>query len=253
MSIDLEQIPATTPDGPPDDTNSANRSAEVDTTPPPSRSWTSWLAILLIVAAAVVGGRYLVDQRTRPATTMKLGSVVLNAQQIPIGPGDVATVSSVQVAVGDVLTAGETIAHILYPAGAGTPAHTALLPAPTDGVVVSIDAPAGSVVRSGLPVVTEYSSASLDFIAPVAVKRAQNLRLGMSVSVDGPGLSDPIAATVGAVQASLNGNQPNIVNVILTPKRVADVRDLVPGLAFQATVNLVDYPRGASTVLRGGR
>jgi multidrug efflux pump subunit AcrA (membrane-fusion protein) len=200
----------------------------------PTQAWTAWAAVIVIAAAAVVGSRYLIVRRHEVATTMTLSSAVLGAQQVPVGPADAATVASIQVSVGDVVHAGQTLAQVSFASAAA--GNTAVLTAPVDGVIFSVAAPAGSVVKAGEPVVTEYSSASLAFVAPIPVAQ-----------------SKPINATVGAAQASLNGGNPTVVNVALLPVRLSDVSDLVPGLAFHATVQLTKYPSGASSVLRGGR
>jgi multidrug resistance efflux pump len=218
------------------------------------RNWTAWLLVLLIVAAAVVGGRYLIERRHREATAMILDSAVLGAQQIPVGPADAATVASVQVVAGDIVRAGQTLAQLSLPASAAgnAPANSGVLVAPADGVVVTIDRPAGSVVKAGEPVVTEYASASLTFLATVSVSRAQKLKVGMAVSISGPGLTNSIKATVGAAQPKLDGSAPNVVDLKLIPANLADVRGLVPGLAFRATVTLTGYPKDAAPVLGGG-
>jgi multidrug resistance efflux pump len=229
-----------------------DRGADGEVSSAEKRPWSAWLAVFVIVGVAAFGGHYLIEKRHQAATSMVLESAVLGAQQIPVGVSDAATVASVQVAIGDLVRAGQTLAQLTL-SGAASPNNSAVLAAPADGVVVSIDRPAGSVVKAGEPVVTEYSSSSLSFVVPVAVDRAQRLRIGMTVSVDGPGLTNPISARVGPAQASLDGQNPNVVSVALIPARLSDVRDLVPGLAFRATVRLTEYPQGASSVLRGGR
>jgi multidrug resistance efflux pump len=230
----------------------AHAVTQPNTPPPARRAWAAWLLVIVIAAGAVFAGHWLIEKRHQAATTMVLDSAVLGAQQIPVGPADAATVASVQVVAGDLVRAGQTLAQLAVASDDPASTGAGILLAPADGVIVSVDRPAGSVVKAGEPVVTEYSSASLSFVANVAVVRAQKLRLGMAVSISGPGLSAPIAATVGAAQPNLNGSTPNVIDVALIPNRLSDVRGLVPGLAFRATVTLTDYPANAASVLGVG-
>jgi multidrug resistance efflux pump len=159
----------------------------------------------------------------------------------------------VQVAAGDVVHAGQALARVNYAASVASDANSSVLTAPVSGVVISVQGPAGAVVKAGEAVVTMYASASLTFVVSATVDDAKKLRTGMSVVVSGPGLAVPIAAAVGSAQANLSGNSPNHVNIALIPARIDDVRNLVPGLAFQAEVALTKYPEGAPFVLSGGR
>lgn len=218
-----------------------------------SRSLSAWVAVVLIAVTAIAAGRYLIDKRHETATKLTLDSAVLGAQTVPVGPADAAIVASVQVAAGDIVRAGQALARVNYAASAASNANTAVLSAPVDGVVISVQGPAGSVIKAGEAAITMYASASLTFVVSAAVDAAKKLRTGMSVVVSGPGLAVPIAASVGSAQANLSGNSPNHVNITLIPARISDVRNLVPGLAFQADVALTKYPEGAPFVLSGGR
>jgi multidrug resistance efflux pump len=227
--------------------------SEAKQPPRAGRSVSAWLAVGVIAVTAVAAGRYLIDKRHETATKLTLESAVLGAQSVPVGPADAAIVASVQVAAGDVVHAGQALARVNYAASAASDANSGVLTAPVNGVVISVQGPAGSVVKAGEAVVTMYASASLTFVASTAVDVAKKLRTGMSVVVNGPGLPAPIAASVGSAQANLSGNSPNHVNIALIPARISDVRNLVPGLAFQADVALTMYPEGAPFVLSGGR
>lgn len=220
------------------------------------RAWTAWVLVAVILVGAGFGARYILQARQQAARSVFLNSVVLEAQQLPVGPADAATVAAVQVAAGDVVQTGQTLAQLTLPSSAtvatDSGGNSSVLLAPTDGVIVSVSHPAGSVVKAGEAVVTEYASSSLSFLATVAVRHAQKLRIGMGASVDGPGLSEPIEATVGAAQPNLAGSTPDVIEVTLIPRQLSDVEKLIPGLGFRATVALTSAPKDAAPVLGVG-
>jgi HlyD family secretion protein len=190
----------------------------------------------------------------RPDDFQYAHAAVLGAQQIPVGPAPACR--SLPVISCALRRAAPTLAQFALPSSASIATepggNSGVLVAPADGVIVSVDRPAGSVVKAGESVVTEYASASLSFIATVPVKRAKKLRIGMAVLVDGPGLGVPIKATVGPAQPNLDGTTPNVIDVKLVPLRLSDVLGLVPGLGFTATVSLANYPKNAASVLGAG-
>lgn len=229
-----------------------------------SRGWfralSAWLVVLLLVAGSVVGGRALVRQRQEPPASLAVADVLLVAEPVPVGPGDAvssAVVSAVVVREGQRVAVGQRLATVRFAEvlrGDRTiPAHTKWLFAPKDAVVVSVDRTPGAVVRPGEQVLSLYFPDELAFHAAVSIADLDSLRVGMSATVEGPGLLSPVPATVSRVMPEL-GDVPDSgrVLVALVPHDAADVERLVPGLPFEATVDLTSAPPGAPAVTDTG-
>jgi multidrug resistance efflux pump len=220
------------------------------------RAWSAWLIAILLVAGAAYGVPVLVRRRQEPPATMDLGGAVLVAMTVPVGPADAtasAVVSAVTVRAGEPVRSGQRLAMVRFPAvlrGNRTiPAQTRPVTAPKDAVVVTVDRMAGSIVRPGEPVVSLYFPDDLAFHTTVPVEQIEDLRVGMTATVEGPGLSAPLQVAVGRVVPQLDevSDADNVV-VALLPRTGDDVRRLVPGLPFSATVDLTSAPSGAPQV-----
>jgi multidrug resistance efflux pump len=114
------------------------------------------------------------------------------------------------------------------------------LRAPTDGIVASVDRPAGSVITNGEPILTMYDPQQLNFVAAVSPKQLSAVKLGMTAQISGPGLGRTLAARVARVVPSIGPPQPSTtpnINLVLTPVNQSAVADLVPGLRFSAKLD----------------
>lgn len=224
------------------------------------RALSAWLIVLLLVPGAAVGARALVRERQQPPTTLSATEVRLVAESFPLGPGDAvspAVVSTVVVRAGEEVAAGEPLATVRFAQsvrGARTiPAYTKSLVAPRDAVVVAVERTPGTVVRPGEQVLSLYFPDELAFHATVSIVDLQSLKVGMTATIEGPGLTAPIDAAVGRVIPTLgDGPEAGRALVALIPRDPADVRSLVPGLPFNAVVDLTSAPPGAPPVTDSG-
>lgn len=220
------------------------------------RAWSAWLIVILLVAGAAIGVPALVRQRREPPAAMSLGDAVLVGESVPVGPADAtasAVVSAVTVRAGDAVQTGQRLAMVRFPevlrGNRTIPAVTRAVTAPKDAVVVAVDRKAGSVVRPGEPVVSLYFPDELAFQTTVPIEQLADLRVGMTATIEGPGLSTPLEVAVGRVVPDLDEvPDPEHVVLALLPHNGADVRRLVPGLAFTATVDLTSAPSAAPLV-----
>ena len=210
--------------------------------------------VVLIVGGAAFAAYGLIGWRLAGPGSATLETVVLDAPRLHIGTTGSSEVETVEVAEGDLVAAGDLLAVVLLPSVDGAPPQADSLVAPTDAVVVTVDQPAGSVVRAGEPVVTLYDPAALQFVATAPVETVTGLDVGMVAMVEGPGLPEPIPTTVRSVRVSRDGaTTPDHLSVRLQPQDPADVSGLVPDLPFTATVDLRSAPEGAPSVVTVGR
>jgi multidrug efflux pump subunit AcrA (membrane-fusion protein) len=240
-----------------------------------ARGLRTFAVVLVLLAAAVVGGGYIVRERMLAHDYVDLGTAVLTAEAVPVGATDAAVVGKIlvgeqaHVAAGDALaevtltavvpsTAGAGTAGTVGTAGGGTrAAQTQVLRAPMAGTVAAVNTAVGAVVSAGGPVVTLYDKTKLTFQAKVPVAVLRRLRLGMTAYVEGPGLANRVAVTVQRIVPRV-GTDPatgaDQLTVVLVPKlsEVATVSTLVPGLLFAATVDTTTASGGTPAVNSAG-
>jgi multidrug resistance efflux pump len=236
---------------------------------PPRRRRPTWLAlrtfvvVVALLAAAVTGGGYLTRMRLAAATMVDLGAAVLTAEAVPVGSADAGVVTDVAVAPQARVVAGQELARVTLtangtnPDGSPRPPQIQVLRAPTAGTVSTVDVVVGGVARAGEPVITLYDQSRLTFQAPVPVRELRALRLGMAVSVNGPGLGAPVSATLDHVVPRVGGDPVSAgdrLTVVLVPTAgdVERVSRLVPGLRFTATVDTKTAAGGTPAVNSGG-
>jgi multidrug resistance efflux pump len=238
--------PPATPDAPGTPAEPAAPAA-----PPKTRSVRGFLRVLrtfvvvaALVAGAVLGGTYIVDQRMAAKAFVELNGAVLTARPVLVGSADAGVVAQVLVAERDTVAAGQELARVTLTAnGTSATPQTRVLRAPTAGTVSAVNVAVGGVARAGEPVVTLYDPAGLTFNVDVPLADLRKLRLGMTASITGPGLNRPITATLEHVVPRVGTEDPlsasDRLTVVLAPREadVARVRKLVPGLRFTATVD----------------
>jgi multidrug resistance efflux pump len=198
--------------------------------------------VLILLAAAVTGGTYIVRQRLADRTLVDAGTAVLTAQPITVGSADAAVVTEVLTAERKSVTAGALLATITLTADGGG-ARVQELHAPAAGVVTKINVAPGQIARAGEPIVTLYDPAKLAFQVDVPLETLRKLRLGMTAYVTGPGLPGRVATTLQQVEPKVDTGQPaatpDSLTVVLRPDPAAltTVRTLVPGLRFAVVVD----------------
>lgn len=209
----------------------------------PWRALRTAVVLLALIAGAVFGGRYIVQDRLAEQAYVDIGSAVLTAEAIPVGSTSAGVVTELLVAEQDEVREGEVLARVRLTANpAEGPAPVEVLRAPADGRVSATNVEIGGVARAGEPVVTLYDQSELTFQAQVPAEQLPELRLGMIAYLTGPSLDEPITATVERVQPRMltDAAAPaDRLTVVLEPRAedAARVRTLLPGLPFQATVD----------------
>lgn len=198
--------------------------------------------VLVVLAAAVAGGTYVVRERLADRTMVDAGTAVLTAEPITVGSADAAVVTTVLTRERTSVAAGAVLATITLTADGG-PDRVRELHAPAAGIVTEINVEPGQVARAGEPIITFYDPAEVVFQVDVPLETLRKLRLGMTAYVSGPGLSGRIATTlrevVPRVAAGAPVGAPDRLTVVLLPDpaALATVRTLVPGLQFTVVVD----------------
>jgi biotin carboxyl carrier protein len=215
----------------------------------PTRRRSPWRAIrtgvvvLALLAGAMAGGKYIVDQRLAEQAYVELGSAVLTAEAIPVGSANAGVVTELKVADQDKVREGQELARVRLTAnGENGRGPVEVLRAPVAGTVASTTIEVGGVARAGEPVLTLYDQGALTFQARVPAEELRKLRLGMTASITGPGIDGRITATLDRVQPRVVTDptkpaDPLTVVLVPRPADAATVSTLVPGLPFQATVD----------------
>jgi multidrug resistance efflux pump len=211
------------------------------------RSWTAWLVLIAVLAAAGYGGYRLVDHRIAASSQVSLNDVVLAAEPMPVGSPDAAVVSSVAVSAGESVRAGATLAVIQLTSPADGTEQTVELTAPTAARVVGVDAQPGSVVRAGESVVTLYDPQLLTFQTKLTIADVEDLAVGMTATISGPGLSDPVKATVQRVVPVMGETSADTatMTVVLVPVDPSSVAQLVPGVPLRGTLDTTSSDGGS--------
>jgi len=200
------------------------------------------IVVLILVAAAVAGGTYLVRQRLADKEFVDAGTAVLTAEPITVGSADAGVVSEVLAAERESVAAGATLAKVTLTADGGG-ARVQTLRAPAAGVVAEINVASGQVARGGEPIVTLYDPAKLTFMVDVPLETLRRFRLGMTAYVTGPGLPGRVATTLQKVEPKVDAagaaSTSDRLAVVLRPDptALATVRTLVPGLRFDVVVD----------------
>ncbi|MEV4703347.1 HlyD family efflux transporter periplasmic adaptor subunit [Actinoplanes sp. NPDC049316] len=215
----------------------------------------TFLVTVLLLAAAGAGGTYVVTHRLAESAFVTLDDAVLTADALPVGPTGSGVVTEVLVSEQTRVAAGQELARVRLaadPARTGKQPEVETLRAPVPGTVSTIDVAVGGVTGAGEPVVTMYDHAKLAFHAKATEEQLNELRLGMTAEITGPGIDRPVRATVDHVEARI-GRDPLSdaplteeqkadhaqLTVVLAPRTDAldTVSALVPGLRYQADID----------------
>ena len=121
----------------------------------------------------------------------------------------------------------------------GVTQETEELVAPIDARFVSVDAPEGSVIYPGQPVVTVYDPTLMSVLVTINADDLDRLRRGMAVRLTNEAVPDTIHGTVdSAVPLLGTDHEPTtarLVNIRIRPE-AEEVLDLVPGIRFRVVV-----------------
>lgn len=210
---------------------------------PDLKKWWARLLVLVMIAGAAYGGTQLVEYRTTQANRLDLGTVTLTARATPVSPARQGTVKTVSVAAQDRVEAGErlgTVTTTTVTATGRVETDEFAVRAPSDGVVVADPLPVGSAVSPGEAFVQVYDPAQMTFVGSVKIETLTHVAAGMTVTLTGPGLDEPVAARVERVVPRVTGSSTEVpagaMQLVLAPVDGADVARLVPGFQLDATV-----------------
>ena len=212
------------------------------------KKWRARVVVLLMIAAAVFAGDKLAHVRHVASGQLGLGTVTLTAAGIPVESVTPGRVVSVSVHAQQRVSAGEQLGTFVTtttsPSGAPR-SKMVVLTAPSDGIVTSDPTPVGTALQSGQPFVQMYDPSRLTFLASVHPADLTRLSRGMVVTLKADGLRQPIKAVVDhavpqvvqANQVGQTGSSSGPLQLVLVPKNVQDIGQLVPGLQFTGEVD----------------
>jgi len=221
------------------------------------KKWRARFAVLLMIAAAAAGGIRLAEARAGAIAQFNLPTVTLTAQAISVETRKTGQVTAVDVTPMQKVTAGQRLGTILTSTttAAGLERSKSVpLTAPADGIVSGEPRPVGSIVQPGTPFVQLYDPAQLTLDTTVRVQDLPRLSPGMVATLRADGLNQPVEAVVQRVVPRVveptSGRLPTSqdrLEVVLVPKRTADVAQLIPGLRFTGSVDTGSAKTGTTT------
>ena len=181
---------------------------------------------------------------------------VLTAQAVPLAPTSPATVEVLWVDAGHlpsgVLPAGTPVARLRSSTTDAFGSNAIDLTVPFDARFASVDTLEGAVTQPGTPVATIYDPEKMYVIVTVDSSTLDLLRRGMRAKLSSPLLANDIDGTVVAAVPLLGTDQEpatsNRVNVRIQPDD-GRITDLVPGIRFDATIDLQSAPAGAQPLV----
>ncbi len=174
---------------------------------------------------------------------LRYRDAILTAQPIPLSSTEPAVVEELYIDYArlddEVLPAGTPIALLRQSTADGTGTEEVVLSVPFDARFVSVDAPVGSVIYPGQPVVTVYDPTLMSVLVTIRAGDLEDLRRGMRARMDNDAVGRTVHGTVdSAVPLLGTDHEPTtsrLVNVRIRPE-MAEVADLVPGIRFRVAI-----------------
>ena len=216
------------------------------------RRWRARLLVLVMVAAAVVGGARLVELRERNARLIDIGVVTLTAHPVPVETVRPSRVYLIGVHAQQAVTAGQELGRVtsITTTDSGqTIQRKVILRAPIDGIVSYDPAPVGAMLQLGEAFVHLYDPNRLTLVANVPLSQLPKLTPGMTATLRGADLPYPVHAVVSRVIPRIGDPALQVpldhLAVELLPVRRDYVAKLLPGLRFTGTIDPGTRPPGA--------
>lgn len=205
-----------------------------------------------MVVAAVFGGIRIAERREQDASLIDIGLVTLTAHPVPVETIHPSRVYMVSVRAQQEVTAGQELGRVdsitTTDSGRTIQRHV-ILRAPIDGIVSYDPAAVGTTLQLGEPFVHLYDPNQLTLVASVPLRELPKLAPGMTATLRGADLPDPVYAVVSRVIPRVGDAatqpQPDSLAVELLPVRRDYVAKLLPGLRFSGTVDPDTRPPGA--------
>ena len=224
--------------------------------PRPGKALPSRLFSLVVALGLVALLAWLilpeVSFRIGHAHTVRVSDGVLSAQPVQLAPTEAATVEELLVdprrLPDAALPAGTPVARLKVSTPDAFGSDTQELSVPFDARFVSIDTLPGGVTQPGTPVATVYDPGQMEVIMTVSAEVLDSLRRGMRATLSSGLLESSVEGTVtSAVPLLGTDHEPSsnkLVNIRIQPDD-GPVTDLVPGIRFDATIDLDSAPEDA--------
>lgn len=202
-----------------------------------------------------------------PEVSFRVGNIdnvgvrngVLTAQPVPLASPSPAVVEELWVDPANpptgLLEAGTLIARLRTVTVDGDGSSTSTITMPFDGRIASIDTLTGAVTLPETPVVTVYDPAHMYVVVTVRPSTLRRLKEGMrarltSALVDGS-IRGTVVSAVPALGDVYELAESDLVNVRIRPDADA-VAELVPGIHFDASIDVTSAPDGAEPLVVAG-
>lgn len=228
--------------------------------PRPGNPLTSRLIAWLGVAAFLAGLGWLiipeVNVRLTSLQTVQLGDGVLTAQPVQLAPLRPSIVNELYVDASSlpdgVLPEGTPIALLEGTSDDGTRRVANEIRTPFDARFVSVDTLVGGIVMPGTPVATLYDPTQMYVIVSVRPELLDVMRRGMRAQlvseVAGVQIEGVVISAVPLLGTDHEPTTANLVNIRIKPDADA-VADLVPGIRFDAIIDLQSAPPDAQPLV----
>jgi len=228
--------------------------------PRPGNPLTARVIAWVGVLAFLVGLGWLIipelDLRLTSLETVQLSDGVLTAQPVQLSPLRPSIVSDLYVDASSlpdgVLPEGTPIALLESTSQDGTRVEANEITVPFDARFVSVDTLVGGVVMPGTPVATLYDPAQMYVIVTVQPELLDVMRRGMRArlvsEVAGVEIEGVVISAVPLLGTDHEPTTANLVNIRIKPDADA-VADLVPGIRFDAIIDLASADPGSQPLV----
>jgi hypothetical protein len=192
-----------------------------------------------------------VSYRINASGTIVLRGGVLTAQPVQLSPSSPAVVKELFIDASQLpdgqLPKGTAIAALEGVSRDGQSLQTDILRTPFDARFASVDVLEGGVTWPGNPVATVYDPSRMYVILTVQPHTLDVLRRGMRAKLKSPVLEESIPGTVISAVPLLgtdhNPTTAKLVNIRIKPD--LEIKELVPGVRFNAVIDLGSAPKDA--------
>ncbi len=228
--------------------------------PRPGNPWAARFISWLVMLALCGGLAWLIlpelDLRLTNLETVELPNGVLTAQAVPLSPLRPATVSELFVDASSlpdgVLPKGTPIALLEGTTENGLTTEMREMTVPFDARFVSVDTLVGGVVMPGTPVATIYDPSKMYVIVTVQPDTLELLRRGMRATlyseVLGASITGEVISAVPLLGTDHEPTTADLVNIRIKPD-AGSVADFVPGIRFDAAIDLMSAPPNAQPLV----
>jgi len=204
--------------------------------------WRARFLILVMVLLVAYGSTRIYDVRSHDAAQVKLSSVTLTAQSIPVESLRTGRIASVKVTAGMKVKAGQPLGtlNVTKTTAAGQEKTSVVkLTAPAAGVAVDEPLSVGQTLQPGQAFVTLYDPARLTLVTDVSTSKVPLLTPGMTATLNATGGTKEITAKVDRFVPRIAGTSTaeGRLQAVLVPTDPAGLALLTPGMTFTGSVD----------------